>query len=99
THHPQILKVDDVQSHLLLAQKQIEEMKDLDSFLEKASQELSALIQQEHILRKQIQENELQLSKDAEALLTHEQEFRWEGFSSKEPEKVQASFQAAEKIQ
>jgi len=98
-HHPQILKVEDVQSHLLLAQKQMNEMKALDSFLEKTHQELSAFIYQEQSIRNQIQEVDLQLSKDTESLLAHNQEFHWDNFSPTEPEKVQAAFKVAEETQ
>lgn len=97
THHPLVLKVEDVESHLLLGQNELKATKELDAFLEGILQELAAFIHQEKMLRQQREEAYLQLNQGRELFSKHEEAFQWED-SPKDPALVQRSFQAAKEL-
>ena len=97
--HPQILKVEDVESHLLEAHNQLKEIREQDQAFEAILHELSKLIFQEQSVRQQLGEVQMELDHSVEVLLHHERSFIWDDFSPLDPGQVSEAFQIAKKTQ
>jgi len=97
--HPQILKVEDVESHLSEAHNQLKEIREQDQAFEAILHELSKLIFQEQSVRQQLGEVQMELDHSVEVLLHHERSFIWDDFSPLDPGQVSEAFQIAKKTQ
>jgi len=98
-HHPQVLKVDDVQSQLDKAYQEIEVLKAYDSSLEKILHDLSQFIHQEQSILQQKKDFQQQLDKEISGSLLHDQDFIWTDFSARDPAMVETAFKIAEQTQ
>ncbi len=98
THHPVILRVEDVNEHIALAKKQMDVIKDQLKTCDKASRkyhELQATIDNQH---RQSETLQTKLRKVEEELNAHKQQFRWNDFHPDNQEKIHEAYQNAEEI-
>ena len=99
THHPDILKVDDVEEHRLLAEQEIDRYKKMDTAYEDILQKLSGFISREqHLIQ---QEESIQRRLDRELLAEKEllENFTWQEFTTEDKEKADEQFNSTEKAQ
>jgi len=98
-HHPQVLKVDNVLSHLEKANIDLGELREIDESLEKTLTELSHLLYEEQVILQQVANVQQQLEQESLIRSNHEKAFIWEGYSLQKPELVEAAFKQAEQTQ
>lgn len=98
-HHPDILKVENVEEHLLFARQEIDRYKELDSSYENILQKLSEFISREQHLIQQAESIQLRLDSELLAEKEHLESFTWKGFTPTDKEKAEEVFNNAEKAQ
>src|SRR5690606_35507980 len=99
THHPVLLKIEDVETHLLKVNNELEELKQRDRVFESILSNLFKLVFQERSLREQIKETESELARLTKLAADHNSGFVWADFYPHNDTQVTEAFSDAKKRQ
>jgi exonuclease SbcC len=99
THHPSVLRVEDVEESIVLTQEEIDRQRNLDQSYETILNQLSNFIQREQYLIQQAADVRQKLTKEITAEKNLMEAFRWAPYTLNDNEKVETAFMNAGKLQ
>ncbi|NEU10076.1 AAA family ATPase [Flavihumibacter sp. R14] len=99
THHPSVLRVEDVEESIALTQEEIDRQRNLDHSYETILNQLSGFIQREQYLVQQAEDVRQKLIKEITTEKSLVEAFHWTPYTIEDKEKVETAFLNAGKLQ